>query len=621
MTQNTIQLARALYNIPQWSEGYFDINDQGHVVAIPQLGGSSVDLQKLYEEVQAAGIPLPLLIRFPDILKHRMYALSNAFQQAMNKYEYKAEYLPVYPIKVNQQHVVLDTLLNVPDMGLETGSKPELLAVMGLKETSQHSIICNGYKDREYIRLALIAQMLGHRVFIIIEKLSELQLIAEESLSLKIKPLLGLRLRLSSLGKGKWQNTGGEKAKFGLTAAQVLHALQQLQSINLISQLQLIHCHMGSQIANIHDIRGGMDEVAQYYRQFQQQGANIQWVDVGGGLGVDYQGTASRHDCSTNYKLQEYADNIVQGLSALCKRHELPCPNIITESGRAIAAHHAVLLTNVVDAERPIIEAHDDCHGDGAIADLQACVANVSKRSPCELYHEAGYHLTKAQEQFKLGLLDLQGRAIAENLYANLCDALKEVLQEDIQSHREISSDIQEKLATKLYCNFSLFQSLPDIWAIQQVFPILPLRGLNEVCSEHVILHDITCDSDGRIDDYVSEKAMAKTLLLPKWLEDEPPVLGIFLVGAYQEILGDMHNLFGDTHSINVLLQTDGSYQLSDKLEGDSVQEVLDYVHIDAAGLAQNYKEKIRQKSLPQELSDYIQKALELGLKAYTYLD
>lgn len=630
MTDWDIQQGRDVYSINHWSSGYFDVNAEGHLTARPNRNPArtGIDLYKLAGEMREAGLTLPVLVRFFDILHDRIDTLCGAFGKAMAEDEYNGRFTAVYPIKVNQQRSVVHEILGhgKERVGLEAGSKPELMAVLALSDSRGGVVVCNGYKDREYIRLAMIGTQLGHRVYIVVEKLSELDLVIEEARNLQIKPLLGVRVRLSSIGAGKWQNTGGEKSKFGLSAKQVLQVVERLQQANMLDSLQLLHFHLGSQIPNIRDIQRGMRECARYFAELRRMGANIQCVDVGGGLGIDYEGTRSRSFCSINYSVAEYAKNVVHALWEVCAEQELPHPDIITESGRAMTAHHAMLITNVIDIEQvPEEKAAELTVTEDEPLILQDLwntfdtVAN-GKAAVIEAYHDAVHGLSEAQSMYTHGVLTLEQRAHAERLYFATCIKLRDLLQPSARAHREILDELNEKLADKYFCNFSLFQSLPDIWAIEQIFPIVPLHRLNERPTRRAVLQDITCDSDGRIDHYVDSEGVETSLPVHALRKNEPYLLGIFLVGAYQEILGDMHNLFGDTDSVNVEL-TENSYRLSQPQRGDTVDAVLRYVRFDAQELLAAYQVKVDQAAIsPQQRELYLAE-LEAGLTGYTYLE
>lgn len=626
MNWNVVK-ARDTYNIAHWSNGYFDVNELGHLIARPDPASEqTVDLHVLSNEFGVHNLTLPVLVRFSGILQHRVRELWEAFDAAAASRGFKGGYTAVYPIKVNQQRSVVDALLEHGGerIGLEAGSKPELLAVLA-RSRPNGIVVCNGYKDREYLRLALIGKSLGHRVHIVVEKLSELELVLQEAANLGVAPLLGLRVRLASIGAGKWQNTGGEKSKFGLTASEVLRACTRLREANLLGALQMIHFHMGSQIANVQHILSGMREAARYYAELRGLGADIKIVNVGGGLGVDYEGTRSRSFCSMNYSVREYANNVVYALAEICEEENLPHPDIVTESGRAMTAHHAVLITNVVEREQaPGSKAPPKAKAEEppVVRDLWQTFANLTNRSAIEGYHDAVYYLDQAQGMFNHGVLSLTERARAEQIYFAISWKVRELLEPGARAHREILDELNEKLADKYFCNFSLFQSMPDHWAIDQIFPVVPLNRLNEAPTRRAVLQDITCDSDGRVDLYVNAEGVDTTLPLHAPREGEPYLLGIFLVGAYQEILGDMHNLFGDTDSVHVELLPDGSHRLVAPRRGDTVDSVLRYVHFDAEDLLVAYREKVRlAPDLDASRRDLYLRELAAGLEGYTYLE
>lgn len=616
----TIEQAQQLYNIPQWSNGYFEIGDNGHLFACPRATAQQIDLFELAQQLSKQWA-LPILVRFNDILHHRVKSLREAFQVAMKKSNYSATYTAVYPIKVNQQRHVVQEILR-EEVGLEAGSKPELLAVLALSPPNG-LIICNGYKDREFIRLALIGQACGLRVHLVVEKAAELKLIIDESANLGIRPRLGVRVRLASIGAGKWQNTGGEKAKFGLSSSQVLEVVKQLKEAQLLDCLHLMHFHIGSQVGNIRDIQKAIGEAARYYLQLNQLGAPVIYADVGGGLGIDYDGSQSRNECSINYSLQEYANTIVQGFSTICRQYHLPFPHLISESGRAMTAHHAVLITHVTDVEYAEGEqspapAQSDEHQ--IIQTLWDNFKHNNPRSIAEIYHEAVHGLSEAHDLFAHGLFDLQQRARAEQLYFAICRQVRTALQFSSRSHQDILEELNEKLADKYFCNFSLFQSIPDAWGIDQLFPIVPLHRLNEKPTRRATIQDLTCDSDGQIKRYIEADGVETSLPVHEIEENQPYLLGIFLVGAYQEILGDMHNLFGDTHAINVQL-TETGYDLVEPEIGDTVEDMLKYVHFDMAHFREHYRLKLAHANLDQTLQETYFLELDEGLKGYTYLE
>lgn len=627
--------ASEVYNIPYWSDGHLDVNPDGDVLIRPDRSQTSntINLPALVRQLSEQGASLPILMRFTDILHDRVNTLCDAFNQVAREHSYQGRYTVVYPIKVNQQRRVLEELLCAEpaasnrQIGLEAGSKPELMAVLALSAAPGSVIVCNGYKDREYVRLALIGQKLGFRVFIVVEKPSELKRILEEARSLQVKPLIGVRARLATVGKGNWQNTGGEKSKFGLSASQVLDVVEQLRQADALDSLQLLHFHLGSQIANIRDIQTGLRECARFYSELRQLGAPVGTVDIGGGLGVDYEGTRSRSSCSMNYSVREYAWNVVQILQQECERTGVPHPDLISESGRALTAHHAVLVANVIDEERP--ETGDpEMPGDDAPAPLHNLWQNygslqdpLSQRSRVEIYHDVMHAMGDVHAQFAYGILSLPHRAAAERTYAACCRLLKGQLSSGSRAHREILDELSEKLAEKLFVNFSLFQSLPDIWGIDQIFPILPIHGLHRPFTRRAVIQDITCDSDGRIDRYVDGQGVETTLPLPEAEPGEPLLIGFFMTGAYQEILGDMHNLFGDTHSVDVQLAQDGTMSVSEPAQGDTVADVLRYVNFNPEVLAEAYRQRFAASHLPPEEQQALLAEVEAGLEGYTYLE
>lgn len=626
--------ARRTYNIDQWGSGYFDVDDQGRTLVRPlgtEVPGPTLVLDTLVDKLRDAGLRLPVLVRFIDILHDRVEQLCMAFDQAMREEKYQGNYTAVYPIKVNQQRRVVEEILATQErghgrVGLEAGSKPELMAVLALSGDGPSLIVCNGYKDREYIRLALMGEKLGHKVYLVVEKYSELSLILEEAERLQVKPRIGLRARLSSVGKGKWQDTGGEKSKFGLTASQVLTITERLRDADALDSLQLVHFHLGSQIANIRDIQRGLRECARFYHSLRALGAPVDTVDVGGGLGVDYEGTRSRSFCSINYSMREYASNVVWAFRQICETHALPHPQIISESGRALTAHHAVLVTNVIGEERlghlePERRIEDDPHVDELWRVYDRLEGMREPRDLVEAYHDVVQAVGELQDRFVLGLADIQARAEGESVYFAACQRLRDRLDNRNRAHREIADELAEKLADKLFVNFSLFQSLPDVWGIDQVFPVLPLTGLDRTPTRRGVIQDITCDSDGRIDLYVDGQGLETTLPLPEWDDDDDKLLGLFLVGAYQEILGDLHNLFGDTDSVDVALDDNGEWRLSHVQQGDTVADVLGYVNFDAEALKQQLTEQLIASPLSVKERELFVEELSAGLSGYTYLE
>jgi arginine decarboxylase len=626
MTSNNSSANENLYNIAQWGEGYFSINSNGNIEISKTAHAKGVELKAIVDAADRMGLHLPLLIRCSDILHDRVAQLYRAFNESIEETAYEGKYQLVYPIKVNQEHSVVRELLNAPShpIGLEAGSKPELMAAVGMLGDRRSTIVCNGYKDSSYIRIALIAQQMGHKVFIVIEKKSELDIILKESAQLGIKPQLGVRIRLVTKSAGKWENTGGVKSKFGLNAKQVLELIQQLKANNMLECLQLMHCHLGSQIANIHDIRHCMQEVARYYVELRQLNAPIDTIDVGGGLSVDYEGTRSNKGCSMNYTMREYATHILLAIKYLCRDYEIPEPNIISESGRALTAHHAVLISNITDIEiinkaPPLPEiSEDDSH---VIRDIYDTYQAITDSTPTEIYNYAAHSLNEAHSLFKHGVISLQDKAKVEAFYTNICMELKERLDENNTNEYDLLMMINEFMAAKIFCNISFFQSIPDAWAIGQIFPVAPISQLSSTPTMHSILQDLTCDSDGTIKLYPGSSYVNTTLLLPPFDSYNPYAIGFFLVGAYQEILGNLHNLFGDTNSLDVKLTDNGTFEIHDLVSGDTVTNVLNLAHFDIKKLIQSYEKQLIQTELPKEkILSYLNELRSI-FSQLTYLD
>ncbi len=628
-TQNNdtwgVDQSRRLYNMSGWSGGYFDVNAAGRVIVKPELDANhpGVELYALIEQLQRTGLSLPILIRFRHILRDRIHQIRHAFSSAKYRFSYTGHFLPVYPIKVNQQLNVVDAILNADEdpVGLEAGSKPELIAVMAAIGDTAGPVICNGYKDRQYIRLALIGLQLGCQVYIVIEKPSELDIILRQAKAMKVRPLLGVRVRLTSIVNGKWQNTGGEKGKFGLTAKQTLDLVTQLKSYGWSDCLQLMHVHMGSQIPDIADIRTGMREAARYYAELIRLGVNLKTIDVGGGLGIDYEGTKSLAYCSMNYTLQDYADAVIGMISGVCREFSVRCPDILTEAGRAMTAHHAVLITNVIAVESwcgQELSVPKDTDGPSIIENLKRLL-KCSHLPSDQTFQKATVALKTVQDMYLEGGLSILHKAQAEVLYQQICMKLNQHLVETVDDS-EVIEQLREKVADKYFCNFSVFQSVPDVWAFNQIFPIMPIHRLNEKPTRIGILQDLTCDSDGQIRNYVQCGGIESTLPMYEVRGDEPYLMGLFLVGAYQEILGDMHNLFGDTHSVNIEFLAGGDARFVEPERGDTIGVLLRYVHFDTHYLLESYRNKLNNSSLDHETRRRYSTEIEASLSAYTYL-
>ncbi|AKC86571.1 arginine decarboxylase [Pseudoxanthomonas suwonensis] len=615
--------ARKTWSIPHWSGGYFDVADGAMQVLPRGEGGPALALPALVDAARAQGMQLPLLLRFPDILGDRLGRLQAAFAQAMADWDYAGGYTAVYPIKVNQHRGVAGTLASHAGegFGLEAGSKPELMAVLALSRPGG-LIVCNGYKDREYIRLALIGRKLGLETFIVIEKPSELALVLEEARHLGVQPGLGVRMRLASLGAGKWQNSGGDKAKFGLSPRQLLDLWKSLREAGMTDCLQLLHFHMGSQISNVRDIANGMREATRYFSELSRLGAKVRYMDVGGGLGIDYEGTRSRSECSINYGLNQYAANIVQPLAEACAEQGLVPPRIVTECGRAMTAHHAVLVANTTEVETApegrVPDAHDD--EPAAIRHLRELHADLDRRPPLELFHEAQHFHAEGLSAYALGQIDLPQRARVDDLFYAVAHGVRARLDGGERSHRPVLDELNDRLVDKYFVNFSVFESIPDAWAIDQVFPIVPIERLDEVPDRRGVIADMTCDSDGTVKTYVENGGLDTSLPLHAVRHGESYRIAFFLVGAYQEILGDIHNLFGDTDAVEVRLTDGGGYELTQQRRGDTTDVMLDYVGYRLDDLRAAYAQRVREAGLAQAEAEAIAAALEAGLTGYTYL-
>ncbi|ALR03371.1 arginine decarboxylase [Xylella fastidiosa] len=616
-------LAHKTYSIRHWADGYFEVNDAGHMVVMPVGGdGVRISLPEVVDAARAAGAKLPLLLRFPDILGHRLGKLQAAFAQAQSEWEYAGGYTAVYPIKVNQHRGVAGVLASHQGdgFGLEAGSKPELMAVLALSRPGG-LIVCNGYKDREYIRLALIGRKLGLKTFIVIEKPSELRMVLEEAKTLGVLPGLGVRVRLASLGAGKWQNSGGDKAKFGLSPRQVLDVWKVLRGTEYADCLNVMHFHMGSQISNVRDIAKGMREATRYFVELSRLGAKITHVDVGGGLGIDYEGTRSRSDCSINYGLQAYASHIVQPLASACEDYDLVPPRIVTECGRAMTAHHAVLIANVTEVEAvPEGRVPGVCDDEPAVVrHMREIYGELDARPAIELFYEAQHFHAEGLAAYTLGQIDLVHRARIDDLFYAISHGVRERLSHEEKSHRPVLDELNERLVDKYFVNFSVFESIPDVWAINQIFPIVPIERLNEAPTRRGVVCDLTCDSDGTVKQYVENESLDSALPLHVLRHGEAYRIGFFLVGAYQEILGDIHNLFGDTDAVEVAVDGRG-YRIAQQRCGDTTDVMLDYVGYALDEVRRVYAQRITAAGMSAAESKALSDMLEAGLTGYPYL-
>ena len=625
-----IEDSAELYNVTGWGLKYFSINDKGHVQVTPYEGSAPVDLKDVMDELQLRDVSSPILLRFPDILDNRIQKISNCFKKAAAEYDYKGQNFVVYPIKVNQMRQVVEEIVshgNKYNIGLEAGSKPELHAVLATNSHEKSLIICNGYKDEDYIELALLAQKMGRRIILVVEKLNELRLIAEVAKRIKIEPNIGIRIKLSSSGSGKWEESGGDVSKFGLNSSELLDALAFLEKNKMENCLKLIHFHIGSQITKIRRIKNALREAMQFYVQLSKMGLNIEFVDIGGGLGVDYDGTRSSSSAnSMNYSIQEYVNDSVSALVDVCVKNNLPQPNIITESGRSLTAHHSVLIIDVLEtAQLPIWseskEISDDNHE--LARELYAIWNKINPSRVLEDWHDAVQIREEALELFSLGLLDLKTRAQIEKLYWSVAREVNDMTRSMKHPPEELRK-IAKMLPEKYFCNFSLFQSLPDSWAIDQMFPIMPIIRLDEKPGRLATLQDITCDSDGKISHFVSPQGASEALPVHALRPGEPYYIGVFLVGAYQEILGDMHNLFGDTNAVHISVSKDG-YEIDQLIDGETVADVLDYVEYNPKKLVRNVEAWVTasmKKGIitPEEGRQFLN-TYRVGLYGYTYLE
>src|SRR6266545_1030036 len=626
--QWTIDSARNLYNVEGWGIGYFDISDDGHVVVRPDVNDTSreLDLFDVANDLEAQGVGLPLLLRFSDILKSRIDSLNARFARAIREFGYHGGYTTVYPIKVNQQRHVVEEIVEfgkAHGVGLECGSKPELQAILGMAENTDHVIVCNGYKDEEFMRLALMGQKLGHQVFIVLEQLSEVDVLLQVADEMGVNPTAGVRIKLHSEGSGRWARSGGEKSKFGLSTAQLVKLVDKLDSLGRLDIIKLIHFHLGSQITDIRYIKAGLQEISRYYAELRGMGVDITHVDVGGGLGVDYDGSGSTTQASVNYSLQEYANDVVYTLAESCREQSLPMPHIISESGRALTAHHALLLLSVIDvesqADAKVPALKDDDHA--FLHEMAEDYTAISRRRVREVYHDATYAKERAQDLFSSGVLSLRERALAEQIYIATITAVARIAQLDREEYSDIIEDLDATLTDRYFCNFSLFQSLPDSWAIDQIFPVMPIHRLDEEPTRNGTIQDVTCDSDGKIERFIGDRRPKPSLPLHVFADGEQYIIGIFLTGAYQEILGDLHNLFGDTNAVHIRLSENG-YEVAELVHGDTVTEVLAYVQFRASDLLQKFRRKVTAASgiTRQEenkfIADYV-----AGLEGYTYLE
>jgi arginine decarboxylase len=618
-----------LFAVKNWGSSFFGVNDRGNVIVHPDgPAGAKIDMKELVDELRRRGIGLPLLIRFNEILRSRIVELNEAFRRAIAEYGYTAAYKGVYPIKVNQHRYVVEEICRTGKpyhYGLEAGSKPELLAVMAMLEDEDALIICNGYKDEEYVETALLASRLGRTVLLVVEKPSELKLIHDVAKRIGIKPRLGMRAKLSTRGAGKWEASGGDRSKFGLTSGEMVKAIEYLRSVGMLDSFELLHFHLGSQISAIRSLKEALREAGRFYVELAKMGAPLKYLDCGGGLGVDYDGSQTNFPSSMNYTMQEYANDIVYGIKEQCDAGGVPHPTLVTESGRAVVAHHAVLVMDVlgvgefsVDVPEKVPETTHRI-----VKDLHANWRDLTRKNLIEAYHDAADDKDEVLQLFTLGHLSLSERTLAENLFWAICQKINKFAK-DLDEMPEELEHLERALSDTYFCNFSVFQSLPDSWAIDQLFPVIPIHRLNEEPTRRAVLADITCDSDGKIDHFIDKRDVKNVLELHPLTGDDY-YLGIFLVGAYQEILGDLHNLFGDTNDVQVTLDAQGGYRIEHVLAGDTVTEVLSYVAYSKDELVMRLRRSVeialRSGRMSLEQSKDLLRRYEAGLGGYTYLE
>ena len=625
-----IEDSEELYNITGWGTSYFSINDAGHVVVTPRRDGVTVDLKELVDELQLRDLASPMLLRFPDILDNRIEKMSSCFKQAAEEYGYKAENFIIYPIKVNQMRPVVEEIISHGkkfNLGLEAGSKPELHAVIAVNTDSDSLIVCNGYKDESYIELALLAQKMGKRIFLVVEKMNELKLIAKMAKQLNVQPNIGIRIKLASSGSGKWEESGGDASKFGLTSSELLEALDFMESKGLKDCLKLIHFHIGSQVTKIRRIKTALREASQFYVQLHSMGFNVEFVDIGGGLGVDYDGTrSSNSEGSVNYSIQEYVNDSISTLVDVSDKNGIPHPNIITESGRALTAHHSVLIFEVLEtATLPEWDDEEEIAPDAheLVQELYSIWDSLNQNKMLEAWHDAQQIREEALDLFSHGIVDLKTRAQIERLYWSITREINQIAG-GLKHAPDEFRGLSKLLADKYFCNFSLFQSLPDSWAIDQIFPIMPIQRLDEKPERSATLQDITCDSDGKIANFISTRNVAHYLPVHSLKKTEPYYLAVFLVGAYQEILGDMHNLFGDTNAVHVSVNEKG-YNIEQIIDGETVAEVLDYVQYNPKKLVRTLEtwvtKSVKEGKISLEEGKEFLSNYRSGLYGYTYLE
>jgi arginine decarboxylase len=626
----TVADSAETYGVKYWGNNYFSINDAGNAQAHPAgPDGGRIDLKELVDEVARRGIGLPLLIRFSDVLRSRIVELNETFRRAIAEYGYKGQYRGVYPIKVNQHRYVVEEIVQFGrpyHYGLEAGSKPELLAVMAMLDDEEALIVCNGYKDEEYIETALMASKLGRTVLIVVEKFSELGLIAETAKKMGVRPRLGIRVKLAAKGAGRWEASGGDRSKFGLSTREVVEAINFLRANDLLNCFELLHFHLGSQISAIRSVKNALREAGRFFVEVAHLGAPLKYFDAGGGLGVDYDGSQTNFASSMNYTMQEYANDIVFSLQEICDAAGVPHPTIVTESGRAVVAHHSMLVIDILGVgEFDVGKAPEKLGKDASrvVRNLFETYRDISRKNVLEAYHDGLEYKEEALQLFNLGNLSLSERVVAEDIFWAICQKILKITRELREVPEELEG-LERALSDTYFCNFSMFQSLPDIWAIDQLFPIMPIHRLGEEPTRRAVLADITCDSDGKIDHFIDRRDVKSVLELHP-VNGHDYYLGVFLIGAYQEILGDLHNLFGNTNTVHVSLAAGGGYQIEHVVTGDTVTDVLKYVSYareDLVARVRRFAElAVRANRMSLEETRSMLRMYEEGLAGYTYLE
>jgi arginine decarboxylase len=626
-----IHNAIEMYGVHRWGKGYFGVNDRGHITVHPDKRPEhGIDLKELVDQLQMRGIQLPILLRFTDILRHRVGEIAEAFRSAMGEFSYQGGYCCVYPIKVNQQRHVVEEILDFGrpfNFGLEAGSKPELLAVLALTNGFDTPIICNGFKDDEFIRMSMLARKIGKQIIPVVEKFTELESIVRNAQDLQVRPMIGVRVKLASRGAGRWRSSAGYRSKFGLTLTEVLEALEYLKQRDMADCLQLVHFHLGSQITNIRKVKEALTEASRVYAELARCGAGLKFLDVGGGLGIDYDGSQTDFESSVNYTLQEYANDVVFRVKSVCDEVGIPHPTIISESGRAVVAYHSMLVFDVLGTsnfDSSHVPEEMPADAPQPLQDLFAIHRDLSKKNCHESYHDSLKAVDDSLNLFNLGYLSIEYRAMAERLFWAVGRKLQRIVRE-LDYVPEDMNGLDTMLSDTYFCNFSVFQSMPDSWAIKQLFPIAPIHRLNEAPTRKAVLGDITCDSDGKIDQFIDLRDVRNTLQLHTF-DGTPYYLGAFLLGAYQEILGDLHNLFGDTNAVHVSLDEDGGgYSVDHVIRGDTVREVLQYVQYSAEELSammrKDVERAVKAGRISLEESRQLLKFYDNGLEGYTYLE